>query len=190
MTLGAPTSDDTLWKETCAAIRTRLPSPYLRAALGFLTSFDEDYDEVLIEVDLQLVDRSVAAARNTRASNHTHTHTRARAYVPANGARVDLKLVFALDSVRVTLLVGCFHASLSNTKPKQNRSQGTTLSIVQGVAITLLRYADSVANNRACELHIWMAMTMTSQHTCVTTPGWGLLAGTCRTRTFSTTWTE
>ena len=46
VTLGAPTSDDTLWKETCAAIRTRLPSAYLRAALGFLTSYDEDYDEV------------------------------------------------------------------------------------------------------------------------------------------------
>ena len=56
-------SMDTMWKDTCKNMRLKLPSPYLRALLGFLTCSDGLYKEVLDEENIQLLDRLGFACR-------------------------------------------------------------------------------------------------------------------------------
>eukprot|EP00039_Didymoeca_costata_P010060 m.134510 g.134510 ORF g.134510 m.134510 type:complete len:894 (+) comp14695_c0_seq4:96-2777(+) len=59
---GAPSSSDSLWRSTCSQIRNQLPSPLLRAAIGFLTNADDEYKEVLDE-DIPMVDKLGFALR-------------------------------------------------------------------------------------------------------------------------------
>lgn len=64
MALSGFTEDrNALWRRTCGTLRYQLENPYLRAIFAFTSCDDDNYDDVLNEVDMSVEDR-VAFALN------------------------------------------------------------------------------------------------------------------------------
>eukprot|EP00053_Salpingoeca_punica_P015119 m.138383 g.138383 ORF g.138383 m.138383 type:complete len:930 (+) comp16629_c0_seq1:98-2887(+) len=141
----SPTSENNLWKDTCAELRTQLNSPYLRAAFGYLTRSDRQYREVLTETGLSLADRVAFACR----------------FLPDDAFRrfldVELRAVVDAGSIEGLPLVGFVPRGIELLANYVDRTGDVqTASALVVAAMPLLSPADAKILQQDARANLWI----------------------------------